>query len=312
MRPPRSSGSWRTAPPSFAPQSTAYSRRALPSIALLAPVVLPLLAAGVTTAFGRCGFNPGPIAVGAGAQLVLALLAAWLPLRSTQELNLGQLGFGSPLQLRIDAVAFAFGLMVLVPAALVLTLQRRSFGRRRRSACFGVAAAMGAIEAGGVVLTALAGGTAATLAVVQLDTEDIRAPRPRWSMLLAAWLALSWAGAILQKPRRHRGLCRGPGVRLNGAGGRADRIRGLDGFRIISVAVLARPGVVAAFAPRSRGLSSRLSTCFGFYLGSALMRWVTAGIRMLLSTRSWPRGGGRCAGRGRSRSIGGYAAGILR
>jgi hypothetical protein len=57
---------------------------------------------------------------------------------------------------------------------------------------------MGAIEAGGVVLTALAGGTAATLAVVQLDTEDIRAPRPRWSMLLAAWLALSWAGVILQ------------------------------------------------------------------------------------------------------------------
>jgi hypothetical protein len=57
---------------------------------------------------------------------------------------------------------------------------------------------MGAIEAGGVVLTALAGGTAATLAIVQLDTEDVRAPRPRWSMLLAAWLALSWAGVILE------------------------------------------------------------------------------------------------------------------
>jgi hypothetical protein len=49
-----------------------------------------------------------------------------------------------------------------------------------------------------VLLTALAGGTAATLAVIQLDIEDIRAPRPAWGVFLAAWLALSWAGAILQ------------------------------------------------------------------------------------------------------------------
>src|ERR1700682_5741051 len=170
----------------------------MPSIALLAPVVLPLLAAGRPTAFGLAGFNLSRFVVAAGGWgAVLALLALWLPLRSTQELNLGPLGFGSPLQLRIDAVAFAFGLMVLVPAALALTLQRRTWQEATVGA-LGLAAAMGAVEAGNVVLTALAGGTAATLAVVQLDTEDIRAPRPRWSMLLAAWLALSWAGAILQ------------------------------------------------------------------------------------------------------------------
>jgi len=170
----------------------------MPSIALLAPVLLPLIAAGVITAFGFGGFNFGQIAAAGGAwAALLALLALWLPLRSTQELNLGPLGFGSPFQLRIDAVAFAFGLMVLVPAALVLTLQRRSWQEAALGA-LGVAAAMGAIEAGGVVLTALAGGTAATVAVIQLDGEDVRAPRPRWSMLLAAWLALSWAGVILQ------------------------------------------------------------------------------------------------------------------
>jgi len=170
----------------------------MPSIALLAPVLLPLIAAGVITAFGLSGFNLGPIAVGAGAwAAVLALLVLWIPLRSTQELSLGQLGFGTGLQLRLDAVAFAFGLMVLVPAALVLTLQRRNW-QEAAIGVLGVAAAMGAIEAGGVVLTALAGGTAATLAIVQLDAEDVRAPRPRWSMLLAAWLALSWAGVILQ------------------------------------------------------------------------------------------------------------------
>jgi hypothetical protein len=84
-----------------------------------------------------------------------------------------------------------------VPAALVLTLQRRTWQEAALGA-LGVAAAIAAIEAGGVVLTALAGGTAATLAIIQLDTEDVRAPRPRWSMLFAAWLALSWAGVILQ------------------------------------------------------------------------------------------------------------------
>src|SRR6202171_4432781 len=170
----------------------------MPSIALLARVVLPLIAAGVVTAFGLSGFNLGRIAAGAGAWAALvALLAIWLPVRSTQELNLGQLGFGSPFALRIDAVAFTFGLMVLSPAALLLTLQRRTWQEATVGA-LGIASGMAAIEPGGVVLTALAGGTAATLAVTQLDTEDIRAPRPRWSLLLAAWLALSWAGVILR------------------------------------------------------------------------------------------------------------------
>lgn len=170
----------------------------MPSIALLAPVLLPLVAAGVITAFGFGGFNLGQPVAGAGAWAsALALLALWLPLRATQELNLGQLGFGSPFQLRLDAVALAFGLMVVMPAALVLTLQRRTWQEAALGA-LGVAAAVLAIEGGGVVLTALAGGTAATLAVVQLDGEDVRAPRPRWSILLAAWLALSWAGVILQ------------------------------------------------------------------------------------------------------------------
>ena len=170
----------------------------MPSFALLAPVLLPLVAAGVITAFGLSGFNLGPLVVGAGAwAAVLALLVIWLPLRATQELNLGPLGYGSNFQLRIDAVAFGFGLMVLLPAALVLTLQPRTW-QEATVGLLGVAAGMLAIEAGNVVLTALAGGTAATLAVVQLDTEDIRAPRPRWGVLLAAWLALSWAGAILQ------------------------------------------------------------------------------------------------------------------
>jgi hypothetical protein len=176
----------------------------MPSLAVLAPILIPLLAAGVTTAAGLSGLRPGRIVAGAGAWgAVVALLVLWVPVRSTLELNLGPVGLSAfdiridALDVRIDAVAFAFGLIVLVPSAIVLTLQPRTW-QEATLAALGVAAAMAAVEAGGVVLTALAGGTAATLAVVQLDTEDARAPRPPWGMLLAAWLALSWAGAILQ------------------------------------------------------------------------------------------------------------------
>ena len=87
--------------------------------------------------------------------------------------------------------------MILLPSAILLTLQPRTW-QEGTVAALGVAAAVLAVEAGSVLLTALAGGTAATLAVIQLDIEDIRAPRPPWGALLAAWLALSWAGAILQ------------------------------------------------------------------------------------------------------------------
>jgi hypothetical protein len=170
----------------------------MPSIALLAPVALPVVAGAASAALGLAGLKPGRALVGAGAWgAVLALLILWLPVRSTQELNLGPLGFGAGFDLRLDGVSFAFGLLILVPAAILLTLQPRSW-QAGTVAALGVGAAMLSVQAGGVLLTALAGGTAATLAVIHLDIEDIRAPRPPWGVMLAAWLALSWAGAILQ------------------------------------------------------------------------------------------------------------------
>ena len=170
----------------------------MPSLALLAPVVLPLAAGALTAVWGLLGRQPGRVLAGAGAwAAVLVLLVLWLRVRSTQEVNLGPLGFGADLDLRLDAVGFAFGLIVLVPSAVLLTLQPRTW-QEGTVAALGVAAAMLAVEAGGVLLTALAGGTAATLAVIQLDIEDVCASRPPWGMLLAAWLALAWVGAILQ------------------------------------------------------------------------------------------------------------------
>ena len=170
----------------------------MPSSALLLPIVLPLVAAGVTTVFGAAGAQVGRVVVAAAAWAsVASLLVLWVPVRSTQGLVLGQLGFGSAFDMRLDAVAFAFGLMVSVPAAVVLSFQRRSW-QEAALAALGLGASLAAVESGGVVLTAIAGGTAATAVVLMLDTEDPRARRPSWAMLLAGWLALAWAGTVLQ------------------------------------------------------------------------------------------------------------------
>jgi hypothetical protein len=170
----------------------------MPSIALLAPVVIPLATAGAVALCGVAGWKIDRIVLGVGSWgAILVLIALWAPVRATQEVSLGQLGFGAPLHLRLDGVGFAFALMVMVPAAVLLTMQPRAW-QEGTVAALGLAAAVLAVEAGGVLLTALAGGAAATLAVVQLDVEDPRASRPPWGMLLAAWLALSWVGTILQ------------------------------------------------------------------------------------------------------------------
>jgi len=170
----------------------------MPSAAVLGPVVIPLLAAAVIAAVGLARFDLGRTAGAGGAWgCVAALLALWLPVRSSVELILGQLGYRSALDLRIDGVTFAFGLMIAVPIAVLLTLQPRAWPQTALS-LLALAAAMAAVEAGGVVLTAIAGGTVATLAVVMLETEDPRAPRPSWALLLAGWLGVAWVGVILQ------------------------------------------------------------------------------------------------------------------
>lgn len=165
----------------------------MPSFVVVAPIALPLAAAAAVAAL-----RLGRVAAAIGAwSSAIALVAVWLPVRSSVELLLGQLGYGSSLDLRIDAVTFAFGLMVVLPAAVLLTLQPRAWQESALS-LLGLGAAMAAVEAGGVVLTAIAGSTAATIALVYLISEDPRAPRPSWGVLLAGWLALAWVGAILQ------------------------------------------------------------------------------------------------------------------
>jgi hypothetical protein len=169
----------------------------MPPVALFAPVLFPFAAAALTAACGLAGWKLGRVLIAAGLWAALiALLILWIPVRATQDLNVGPLGFGAELDVRLDAVSFAFGVLVLLPAAILFTLQARTW-QEGTVAALAVASSMLAIEAAGALFTALAGGAAATLVVILLDIEDPRAPRPRWSVLLAAWLALSWAGAIL-------------------------------------------------------------------------------------------------------------------
>jgi len=138
------------------------------------------------------------VAAAAGAWAALAAVAVlWLAVRSTQELSLGPLGFGSGLDLRLDGVGVVFGVIALTPAALLLTLQRRGW-QESTVASLAIAAVVLAIESGNMVLTAIGGCTAATLAVVQFDIEDVRAERPSWASVMIPWVALAWAGVTLQ------------------------------------------------------------------------------------------------------------------
>src|SRR2546430_12562725 len=96
----------------------------MPSAAVLAPVVLPLVAGVVIAVFGLAGKSLGRVAAAIGAwSAVAALLAVWIPVRSSLELTLGSLGYGSSFDLRIDAGTVSFGLMIAPPTAGVLPPQ---------------------------------------------------------------------------------------------------------------------------------------------------------------------------------------------
>lgn len=170
----------------------------MPSIALLAPIAIPIAAGLIAAATSRLGERVAQIVAAAGVWAALAAIAAiWILVRSTQELSLGPLGFGAGLDLRLDGIAVVFGVIAIAPAAVLLTLQPRGW-HESTVASLTVAAAVLAIESGNMILTAVGGCTAATLAFVQLDIEDVRAVRPSWALLMTPWLALVWAGVTLQ------------------------------------------------------------------------------------------------------------------
>src|SRR5438034_1389713 len=210
----------------------------MPSAAVLGPMVLPLVTAVVIAIFGFAGMNLGRVVAAVGAWgAVLALLVVWVPIRSSLELTLGQLGFGSAFDMRIDGVTFAFGLMIAIPAAILLTLQPRAWPQTVVS-MLGLAAALAAVEAGGIVLTAIAGGTAATLAVDLLvrgyELGDGRYPHQLFNVALAGLgiiVAFAAAARAQAAPTRRRFL--------------GEVVPGLGGFALAAIALGTPLGLVA-------------------------------------------------------------------
>ena len=97
----------------------------MPAVLLLLP--LALLAVGAVLAWAIRVPAPGSgraIAAFFAWAALLATIAIWVPQRTPLDLTVGELGAGVRLAIRLDAVSFAFGLFVLVPAALLLTFSR--------------------------------------------------------------------------------------------------------------------------------------------------------------------------------------------
>src|SRR3989449_5651357 len=164
----------------------------MPAIALLAPVALLLATAGAVAICGSAGWKVDRIVLGVGSLgAILVIVGLWAPVRSSQELNLGQLGFGASFDLRLDAVSFVFSLMVLVPASILLALQPRPW-QETTVAVLGVAASVLAVESGGVLLTALAGGAPATPARRQPAVEGPPGPLPALGGRSPPGLGFGW------------------------------------------------------------------------------------------------------------------------
>src|SRR5258708_20851623 len=88
----------------------------MPSIALIAPVAITLATAGAVAICGVAGWKIDRIVLPAGAwPAIVALIALWAPVRSTQELPLGHPCFRTPSELRLHAVRLTFCLHVPVP-----------------------------------------------------------------------------------------------------------------------------------------------------------------------------------------------------
>lgn len=169
-----------------------------PGVQLLLPVAVPAAAALLTWAAAAVSVPLGRYPAVVSAWLsVLALGGLWLPSRSALELHGPSLGPVAAFGLRLDAVAFVFGLAVALPAALLLTFQRRN-GLTAAAAALALSAALLTVLADGVVLGALCLGTAATVLFVHLRTDSERGTEVYWPSVMAGWICVVWFGATLE------------------------------------------------------------------------------------------------------------------
>src|SRR5258707_67832 len=167
----------------------------MPAPLLLLPVAL--LAVGAVLAGAARRISPGSDRV-AGAffawAALVVLVAIWVPQRNPLDLTVGELGAGIRLAIRLDAVSFAFGLFVVVPAALLLTFTRSP---SPPLALLATAASLFTLEASGLILAAF--GWGATLLTVAVLLQEGGEAKPMTTRIRdqAALLCLLWAGAAI-------------------------------------------------------------------------------------------------------------------
>lgn len=164
-------------------------------VLLLLPVAVLAMSAPVAGLLARR--SPGAartVAIVAAWGAVAVNLALWLPTRSALDIDLGDLGAGIRLAIRLDAVSFAFSLFAVLPAALLLTFARL---RAPGAAIFALAAGVLAIDAGGLVLASLA--VAVTVGALALMLQGAEGGIQTGSRIRseAAVLALLWAATTL-------------------------------------------------------------------------------------------------------------------
>src|SRR5215467_7841939 len=166
---------------------------------LLLPPALLVVAAALSWAAGLARLPVGRQVVATAAWLALAALAgAWLAAgRGSSEFAPGMTAGVIPVRLRVDAVIVLFQMAVLVPAALLLTFQRRTPGEATIAA-LATAAALACLDGGSLLWTAIGLGVCTSLLLIHLYREEPRVSTQFWVVQTVAWLLLVWTAVLLQ------------------------------------------------------------------------------------------------------------------
>ncbi|HEX4215086.1 MAG TPA: hypothetical protein VIA06_17335 [Candidatus Dormibacteraeota bacterium] len=169
----------------------------MPAELLLVPPVVLVIGALLTWTLGFGGL-PSRLPGAAVVWLALIVLVlAWIGVgRQPTELSTPIAAEPLPIVLRMDALSFAIGLVVLSTAALLLTFQPWQW-EEAGAATLATAFAMVAVEADSLALTALALGACAAMVTMILRQELEQSARSAWLALLLASLILLWGAAAL-------------------------------------------------------------------------------------------------------------------
>ncbi|HKF75423.1 MAG TPA: hypothetical protein VKF59_04715 [Candidatus Dormibacteraeota bacterium] len=171
----------------------------MPLATLLLPAALLAAAAAATGALGLAGIDVGRQLASAAAWLGLGFgLAAWLAgSRAPVEIAGAAAVAVTSLDLQLGPVTVLFTIVILVPVALLLTFQPRSWAAAA-TAALTAAVALVTLAAGSLVLTGLGLSACAGLVLLMLRQESTARTTHYWLALTGAWLLLLWAGVVLR------------------------------------------------------------------------------------------------------------------